>query len=120
MLAALELVDIDRRAIEAAHDAVGEGKLVVLPTDTVYGIAADAFDPDAVSLLLSAKRRGPDMPVPVLVGSWETIDGLVVSTPAAATMAMTTAATMTPRDPRASLATSRNAAPTSRASGRSP
>ncbi|WP_295649496.1 L-threonylcarbamoyladenylate synthase [uncultured Dietzia sp.] len=70
--------------LSSASGALRAGRLVVTPTDTLYGIAADAFDPDAVNLLLSAKRRGPDMPVPVLVGSWETIDGLVVSTPAAA------------------------------------
>ena len=70
--------------LSSAAGALRAGRLVVTPTDTLYGIAADAFDPDAVNLLLSAKRRGPDMPVPVLVGSWETINGLVVSTPAAA------------------------------------
>lgn len=70
--------------LSSASGALRAGRLVVTPTDTLYGIAADAFDPDAVNLLLSAKRRGPDMPVPVLVGSWETIDGLVVSTSAAA------------------------------------
>lgn len=70
--------------LSSAAGALRAGRLVVTPTDTVYGLAADAFDPDAVNQLLSAKRRGPDMPVPVLVGSWETIDGLVVSTPAAA------------------------------------
>jgi len=53
----------------------------VLPTDTVYGIGADAFDNDAVAALLSAKGRGRDMPVPVLVGSWHTIDGLVYTVP---------------------------------------
>ena len=53
------------------------GQLVVLPTDTVYGIGADAFDSVAVTALLAAKGRGRDMPVPVLVGSWNTIDGLV-------------------------------------------
>jgi tRNA threonylcarbamoyl adenosine modification protein (Sua5/YciO/YrdC/YwlC family) len=70
--------------LSSAAGAIRAGRLVVTPTDTLYGIAADAFDPEAVNLLLSAKRRGPDMPVPVLVGSWETIDGLVVSTPAGA------------------------------------
>ena len=70
--------------LSSAAGALRAGRLVVTPPDTVYGLAADAFDPDAVNQLLSAKRRGPDMPVPVLVGSWETIDGLVVSTPAAA------------------------------------
>ncbi|MEO6886109.1 MAG: L-threonylcarbamoyladenylate synthase [Jatrophihabitantaceae bacterium] len=62
----------------AAHCLAG-GELVVLPTDTVYGIGADAFDSAAVAALLAAKGRGRDMPVPVLVGSWTTIDGLVTS-----------------------------------------
>jgi tRNA threonylcarbamoyl adenosine modification protein (Sua5/YciO/YrdC/YwlC family) len=55
--------------ITAAVTAVQEGGLVVLPTDTVYGIGADAFTPSAVSALLAAKGRGRDMPPPVLVGS---------------------------------------------------
>ena len=64
-------------AISAAARAVSSGQLVVLPTDTVYGLGADAFDAAAVADLLAAKGRGRDMPLPVLVGSWDTIDGLV-------------------------------------------
>jgi len=64
-----------------ATSALRRGDLVVLPTDTVYGIAADAFDVDAVAALLAAKGRGRDMPVPVLVGSSRTIDGLVSQLP---------------------------------------
>lgn len=63
-------------AIDAAALAIQRGRLVVLPTDTVYGIAADAFDPDAVVRLLEAKGRGRDMPPPVLVGSAGTLDAL--------------------------------------------
>ncbi len=63
--------------IAAAANALKAGRLVVIPTDTLYGLAADAFDGDAVASLLRAKGRGRDMPVPVLVGSWNTIDGLV-------------------------------------------
>src|SRR5271168_2151805 len=66
------------RGIESAVGAVKNGRLVVLPTDTVYGIGADAFDSAAVAALLSAKGRGHDMPVPVLVGSWHTIEGLAL------------------------------------------
>lgn len=71
--------DVRVDAIRSAAHSVGSGELVVLPTDTVYGIGADAFDAVAVADLLRAKGRGPDMPVPVLVGSWSTIDGLVTA-----------------------------------------
>ena len=70
--------------IASAVSAVKNGRLVVLPTDTVYGVGADAFDPGAVTALLAAKGRGRDMPVPVLVGSWQTIDGLAFAVPEAA------------------------------------
>ncbi|WP_414943977.1 L-threonylcarbamoyladenylate synthase [Amycolatopsis sp. cmx-11-32] len=70
--------------LAAAASAVRSSRLVVLPTDTVYGIGADAFDSGAVQSLLRAKNRGPDMPVGVLVGSWSTVDGLVLGTPPAA------------------------------------
>lgn len=72
---------VDSRAagIRAAVGAVKSGRLVVLPTDTLYGLGCDAFDSDAVASLLATKNRGRDMPVPVLVGSWDTIEGLVLS-----------------------------------------
>lgn len=68
-------------AVAAATAAVKSGRLVVMPTDTVYGIGADAFDSQAVAGLLAAKGRGRDMPVGVLVGSWDTIEGLVLYVP---------------------------------------
>jgi L-threonylcarbamoyladenylate synthase len=73
--------DVRPDAIDAAARAVQAGQLVVLPTDTVYGVGADAFDATAVADLLAAKGRGRDMPVPVLVGSWNTIEGLVTYVP---------------------------------------
>jgi L-threonylcarbamoyladenylate synthase len=70
-----------RAGLSAAATAVKGGALVVLPTDTVYGLGCNAFERDAVRLLLDTKGRGPQMPVPVLVGSWTTIDGLVLGVP---------------------------------------
>lgn len=78
--------DADQRdtGIASAISALKGGRLVVLPTDTVYGVGADAFDGEAVAALLAAKGRGRNMPVPVLVGSWHTIEGLVYNVPPSA------------------------------------
>ncbi|MBB4855034.1 tRNA threonylcarbamoyl adenosine modification protein (Sua5/YciO/YrdC/YwlC family) [Mycobacteroides chelonae] len=73
-----------QEGIDAAVSALKAGELVVMPTDTVYGLGCDAFDSNAVTALLAAKGRGRDMPVGVLVGSWHTIDGLVFAVPSAA------------------------------------
>ncbi|MCC5035561.1 threonylcarbamoyl-AMP synthase [Streptomyces sp. WAC 00631] len=68
----------DRKTgLREAASAVRRGELVVLPTDTVYGIGADAFSAEAVGDLLEAKGRGRNMPSPVLVGSPNTLHGLV-------------------------------------------
>jgi tRNA threonylcarbamoyl adenosine modification protein (Sua5/YciO/YrdC/YwlC family) len=63
--------------LAAAVTAVLGGELVVLPTDTVYGVGADAFSPAAVTRLLTAKGRGRDMPPPVLVGTVRAAEALV-------------------------------------------
>src|SRR5580704_18546859 len=63
--------------LAAAAAAVLSGELVVLPTDTVYGLGADAFSPAAVTRLLAAKGRGRDMPPPVLVGTVRAATALV-------------------------------------------
>jgi L-threonylcarbamoyladenylate synthase len=78
-----DCADPDARAegITAAAAAVAQGDLVVLPTDTVYGIGADAFSAEAVARLLMAKGRGRDMPVPVLIGSVRTLDGIATAIP---------------------------------------
>jgi L-threonylcarbamoyladenylate synthase len=78
--------DPDARAagLDAAAAAIKRGELVLMPTDTVYGVAADAFTPSAVTGLLAAKNRGRGMPVPVLIGEASTLAGLVVNLPAVA------------------------------------
>jgi L-threonylcarbamoyladenylate synthase len=68
-------------AIEAAAQAVQRGGLVVLPTDTVYGIGADAFDHAAVQSLLDAKGRGREMPPPVLISAATTLAALATKVP---------------------------------------
>jgi len=67
--------------LTAAAGAVRSSRLIVFPTDTVYGLGCDAFDPVAVNALFDAKGRGRNMPLSVLVGSWSTVDGLVLSVP---------------------------------------
>lgn len=71
-------------AVDEAVHVLARGGLVVLPTDTVYGIAADAFAPDAVASLLAAKGRGRQMPPPVLVPEVRTVDGLCDDVPESA------------------------------------
>src|SRR5699024_9500475 len=70
------------RGIAAGVEATGVGELIVLPTDTVYGIGADAFSPPAVRRLLAAKGRGRNMPPPVLVSAPSTMRALAVDVPA--------------------------------------
>ena len=78
-----DCTDPEARAagLDAAAAALTRGELVLLPTDTVYGVAADAFTPAAVLGLLAAKNRGRTMPVPVLIGEASTLSGLVVKLP---------------------------------------
>ena len=67
--------------LEAAATALRAGELIVLPTDTVYGIGADAFEASSVAALLAAKGRGREMPPPVLISSATTIDALALGLP---------------------------------------
>jgi len=79
MSAWFDCSDATQRAegLSAATTAVLNGELVVLPTDTVYGVGCDAFSPTAVTALLAAKGRGRDMPPPVLVGTVRAATALV-------------------------------------------
>jgi L-threonylcarbamoyladenylate synthase len=71
------------RGLTRATELVAAGELVVLPTDTVYGLGCDAFSPSAVALLLAAKGRGRAMPPPVLVPHVRTLAGLATDVSAA-------------------------------------
>ena len=67
--------------ITVAGRAVQRGRLVIIPTDTVYGIGADAFNADAVAALLAVKGRGRQMPPPVLVSAKTTLEALASGIP---------------------------------------
>ena len=69
---------------DAARQAVERGECIVLPTDTVYGIGADAFSAEAVQRLLDAKRRGRDKPPAVLIADAAMIKALAGDVPQAA------------------------------------
>ncbi|MFC8303116.1 L-threonylcarbamoyladenylate synthase [Specibacter sp. NPDC057265] len=64
-----------------AQKAIAAKQVIVMPTDTVYGIAADAFSPQAVATLLAAKGRGRNMPPPVLIARIGTMEGLATDIP---------------------------------------
>jgi tRNA threonylcarbamoyl adenosine modification protein (Sua5/YciO/YrdC/YwlC family) len=74
-----DCADASERAagLTEAAAAVSNGELIVLPTDTVYGVGADAFNPAAVTALLEAKGRGRSMPPPVLVGTVRAATALI-------------------------------------------
>lgn len=78
-----DLSDPEEReaGVVAAVAAVRRGQLVVLPTDTVYGIGVDAFDAEGVQRLLDAKGRGRDMPPPVLISANTTLMALASDLP---------------------------------------
>ncbi|WP_339105356.1 L-threonylcarbamoyladenylate synthase [Haloterrigena salinisoli] len=63
---------MDEDALERAAEAVRAGELVVYPTETVYGLGADALDPDAVERVFEAKGRDRSKPVSFAVPTFET------------------------------------------------
>ncbi len=70
-------------ALDRAAAHLREAGLVIMPTDTVYGIGALACDPHAVAHLLATKGRGPQMPPPVLVAGPQQLEATAVATPSA-------------------------------------
>lgn len=75
---------MNTEGFDAAISAVEEGKVIVLPTDTVYGIAANPFDEDAIGGLLAAKKRDTTMPPPVLIAEPSMLRALTGAVPAGA------------------------------------
>lgn len=77
----LSLREQSDEALQAARSAIAAGRCIVLPTDTVYGIGADALNSQAVQALLDAKQRGRDMPPPVLIAEPAMMAALVREVP---------------------------------------
>jgi L-threonylcarbamoyladenylate synthase len=67
-----------------AAAVIRRGGLIILPTDTVYGVAADLWQPDAVAALYAAKRRPPDRAIPILLSAGSEIDRVAERVPEAA------------------------------------
>lgn len=81
------IYDCENRSelLEGLRDArarLARGEVIVMPTDTVYGIAADAFSHAGVARLLDAKGRGRSSPPPVLVADLATVQALAETVPA--------------------------------------
>lgn len=77
----LRLADHRAEAISRAVEELGAGQLVVAPTDTVYGLLADALNPLATALLFEVKRRRRSLPLAVLASSAEQAWGLAAEVP---------------------------------------
>jgi tRNA threonylcarbamoyl adenosine modification protein (Sua5/YciO/YrdC/YwlC family) len=72
----LERSAAEESGLVAAIEALGNGSVVAVPTDTVYGLAALPSLPTAVDRLFTLKERPKDVALPVLVSSWGDVDAL--------------------------------------------
>jgi L-threonylcarbamoyladenylate synthase len=68
-------------AIARAAALLREGKLVAFPTETVYGLGADATNPDAVAAIFTAKERSASDPLIVHIADLEHLSSVVAETP---------------------------------------
>jgi len=75
------IVPLGARGLDSAATALLEGQVVALPTDTVYGLAVDAFHPGATERLFAAKRRPHDVELPVLIATPEDVHRLAADVP---------------------------------------
>ncbi len=77
-------LSVRARGLTRASQALSEHRLVVVPTETVYGLAADAFSPEGVLALRQARRQAGGAAPPVMVPRPRTLDGIATRVPAAA------------------------------------
>jgi L-threonylcarbamoyladenylate synthase len=70
--------------VDEALDALRRGEVIVMPTETVYGLAADALDETAVDRVVALKGRAPESPIAVIVAGRDMLESLVEEVPPAA------------------------------------
>ena len=68
----------DPQAIPAAKRIIASGGLIAFPTDTIYGVAADAFNPQGIEAIYTAKGRPEEKALPVLIGDFDQLDSLIL------------------------------------------
>ena len=78
----------DPDAIRRAATVIRDGGVVVYPTSLLYGLGADALNPDAVDRVFAVKRRAATKPVSILINSRQDLDCLAAEIPAAAEVLM--------------------------------
>jgi L-threonylcarbamoyladenylate synthase len=83
---AIDPLDPDAGALREAADLLRAGGLVAYPTDTAYGLGADARDPEAVDRVVRAKGRDAGRAMPVLIGEAADLDEIAAPLPGAARM----------------------------------
>lgn len=77
------------KAIEQAATLLKQGQIVIFPTDTLYGIGVNAYNPSAIDQLYEAKERSLDKGIPILIGDWEMAEKVATNIPRLAYAAMT-------------------------------
>lgn len=70
--------NLSQEALDAASSSLHRSQCVIMPTETVYGVAVNALDPDALSNLIAYKHRPPEKPFPLMVRSLEAAEEYVV------------------------------------------
>lgn len=66
------------KLIEKAIEVLKRGELIVYPTDTLYGIGADAFNREAVKKVYDVKKRSYDKPISIAVGNLKQIEEIAI------------------------------------------
>ena len=67
-------LDVSKKNIEIAGNIIKGGGLVAFPTETVYGLGADAMNPDAVAKIYKAKGRPSDNPMIVHISHMDELN----------------------------------------------